>query len=385
MTAPDAVASPESDQPGRPRWVLALATGGLVLGALVVALLLAEVLIRVVAPQQLIRIETGVWHPQDTVGYTFHAQLDRPINTGERTVRLRTDRDGFRIGAAGRADGDTRILIMGDSFFGALQVEYEQSFPGLVQDRLHSDGSVAVRNAAVPGWDPAQYWYRTASLVTQDSFALTVVGVYIGNDAVALPPEPIAPVEPLIVHHLRWPRSLAWSEVVNAWLRPVNDWLEAHSHLAVFLKRESKTGLMRLGLTPEYFPVEFRKSEATSPRWSNTADILARLEGASVAAGAPVVFLLIPTPFQVDSAVFAQYVAGFAIDPEQVDLEQPTRLLAAAMRERGLEVVDALPAFREAHAGGVNLYGRVDRHLSPEGHELLWEVAAPAIQRSLQP
>ena len=360
-------------------WKHLVANLGLVLGAVAVALVIGEAITRVLAPQQLILIEPGVWQPVDTIGYTFRAGLDRSLNTGERTVRLITDRDGFRVGSAGRVVADSAIMLMGDSFLGALQVEYEQSLPGIMQQELPGTLGfpVAIRNAAVPGWDPAQYFYRTRTLVGQDKYQLVVVGVYVGNDAVARPLRPVPPIKPIISRRFRWPRRVSWAELVDAWLRPFNDVMETHSHLFVLAKKQFQTVLMRVGLTPEYFPVEFRRSEASSPRWNNTADILKRL--ATAADPTPTLFVLIPTPFQVDSAVFTQYLAGFDIDPATVDLDQPSVLLGAALESRGLRVLDALPRFRELTAAGRSLYGQVDRHLTPAGHQALWELIRPTV------
>ncbi len=380
-------APPAETGPASPRKAVVVAgTLALLCGALVVSLFLAEVAVRLLAPQQLILIEPGVWLPQDTVGYTFRPRLRRTINTGERTVTLVTDEHGFRVGMSGAAEGDRAILLMGDSFLAALQVEYEASLPGLMDaSGLGGSGSrTVVRNAAVPGWDPAQYYYRTRQLLGEATFEAVVVGVYLGNDVVYRAPAPIAPIEPVTVHRFRMPQSLSRAEFTDAMLRPVNDFLETHSHLFVFAKARLKTLLMRFGLAPEYFPVEFRRSEAASSRWNVAADILSDVATEAERYELPTVFVLIPTPYQVDEAVFDQYVAGFDIDPDSVDLDQPTTRLASALEARGRLVVDALPRFRQLHDEGVPLYGRVDRHLTAAGHEALWSILRPSLDSLLE-
>ena len=127
----------EEQTKGRPsRLGGCLMTAGLMGGSLVVALVLAELLVRQVAPQQLIIIRPGVWQPADSVGYVFRSNLDTEINTGERTVGLSTDDAGFRVGSNGRADGDRHLLLIGDSFMAALQVSYEQSLAGLMEEEV---------------------------------------------------------------------------------------------------------------------------------------------------------------------------------------------------------------------------------------------------------
>src|SRR5687767_349911 len=91
-----------------------------------VALLLAEGAVRMAAPQQLIQIRPDLWQPADTVGWLRRPNAKVRINTGERSVNVFSDAEGYRVGADGRRDAPTRVLLLGDSFMEALQVEHEQ-------------------------------------------------------------------------------------------------------------------------------------------------------------------------------------------------------------------------------------------------------------------
>ena len=93
--------------------------------------------------------------------------------------------------------------------------------------------------------------------------------------------------------------------------------------------------------------------------------------------------MLIPAAFQVDTAAFYPALKGFKIDPAAVDLDQPDRLLTSAMRAHALDVVDVLSDFRQAVRSGTRLYGSVDPHLSPEGHELLERLIEPTVSARL--
>ena len=376
------------DQPAGPRSRLAgcLLTAGLVGGSVIVALFLAELLVRLVAPQQLIVIRPGVWQPADSVGYVFRSNLDTEINTGERTVALLTDDRGFRVGAGGRRPGDRQILLIGDSFLAALQVPYEQSLAGLMEADLPGQvgASVAVWNGGVSGWGSSDYFYRANSLVAEMQFDVLLVAIFVGNDAIDRLFPPRAPVVPRVVSRFRWPRRFTPSSLVEAWLRPINDKLETSSHLFILLRKRMKTVLMMVGLAPEYFPVEYRRAEADSPRWAATAQIAARIDSVAAFHGTATVFVLIPAEFQVDQVAYAQYLRAFDIDSATVDLDQPSRRLAEEFEARGLEVVDVLDEFRAAHDGGTALFGLIDRHLTPNGHRLLWQLVAPPVVTQLQ-
>jgi hypothetical protein len=360
---------------------------GLLLGSLGFSLALGEVLVRVAAPQQLIEVRPDVYMPIDTLGWMFRPNLHTTINTGERTVHLFTDQDGFRVGGGERHNQRPRVLLIGDSFMAALQVEYEQALAGLLAAGLPKrlGHAVSVRNAGQPGWDPPQYYLQSRSLLSRDTFDLVVVAFYIGNDVVLHRPDHLQPRTPDPRYPLRFPTRATWADFTVSLFRPINDWLKRRSHLFLFMKNHLQTLRMRVGLTAEYFPIEFLRSEATSPRWDVSADICRDIARLAARRRIPTLFVLIPAPFQVDRAVFRQYNRGFRIDSGAVDLDQPTRLMVERLKTRGLKVVDALPAFRAAHELDVVLYGSTDRHLTPKGHQVLYDLLEPFIAELLAP
>lgn len=367
------------------RWKTLLAGAILLSGSTLVALLLAELAVRVAAPQQLGVMRPDVWQPADTVGWTFRPGIDITMNTGERDARILTDRDGFRVGARGRLAGDRTVLLLGDSFMAALQVDHEESLAGLMEAGLPSmvGATVAVRNAGVVAWDPPQYLLRARSLLGREPYDLVLVAVYLGNDVVDTALDYFAPREPVARLRVRVPRGLGGGEVADALVRPVDQYLRERSHLHVLLRNQLQFLRMRLGLSSAYFPEGLRIQEADEPRWAFTADLLAEIQREAEAHGIPTLFVLIPSDFQVDTALLDAHAWAFGIELEDVDLEQPNRLLRREMEARGLEVVDALPALREAFARGVYGYGRVDSHFSPEGHRVTWELLAPRLAEIL--
>jgi len=368
--------------------VAALVNGALLLGSVSVALGVCEILVRTVAPQQLVVVRPDIWQPDDSTGWRSRANLHTKANWGERTVHVYTDRDGFRVGNAGRHEADTRVLLIGDSFVAALQVEYEQSLAGLLEAGLPErlGRPVAIRNAGQNGWDPPQYFLEARSLLRRGAFDLALVFLYLGNDVVNVRPSRIRAWIPQDVRiaEFRWPHRLTWPEITAAVLRPVNDNLKRRSHLYIFVKTRLQTTLMRLGLSPDYFPEEFTRREATSSRWDLTADICRDIAALASQQGIPTLFVLLPAPFQVDSDTFQQFLRGFGIDSATVDLDQPTRLMRQRLEVRHLGVLDALPAFRAAARAGTRLFGRVDRHLSPAGHAVLDSLVEPAVTRLLE-
>jgi len=335
---------------GHRRLRLVVLGATLLLASILVAVALAEVLVRFAAPQQLIQSRPDLWQPADTLGWVVRPNVSTRINTGERTVSVFTDRDGFRVGRTGRRDAVLNVLLIGDSFMQALQVEHEESVASLLETDLSSQlgQPAAVRNAGVDGWGPNHYRLRTQQLLARDTFDLVVVCVFVGNDAVAERIDYIPARAPAERHLLRMPRALSWGEIVAAWFAPANDALEQRSHLFTLVKNEMSALRMKLGLTAEYFPYEYRREQLGSPRWAATAQVAAAQAGFAAERGVPTLFVLIPERFQVYKEAFDDYIKGFDIDPSAVDLEQPTRELLRAFQANRLDVIDALPAFRAA-------------------------------------
>lgn len=344
-----------------------------------IGLLVAELAVRVVSPRQLIQIRPDVWHAVDSVGWLRRPSIETHINTGERTVTIRTDGDGFRIGESGRQEGRKSILLLGDSFMEALQVEHEQTTAALLERRLAAAGldSVVVRNAGVSGWSPNQYRIFARSELARTRYDLVIVAVFVGNDVVRARLDRVPPRVPVERRRLRFPHSPAPRELVDALAAPVNDALEVRSHLYILLKNQLSTLRMRLGLTADYFPQWYRRSESGHPGWDITVGLLRDLAADAAERGVPVIFALVPERLQVHDDDFLRYLSGFDIDPADVDLEQPSRVLRERLTAAGLTVVDALGPFRSA-ADSVRLYGTVDQHFTPEGHALLADLVLPA-------
>src|SRR4051812_13500318 len=105
-------------------WLRIIANIGLFSIAICIALVGAELAVRLLVPQQLILKRTDIWQPADTLGWTHLPNVNTTVNTGERAVHFRTDADGYRVARAGRRESANRtVLLLGDSFMEALQVE----------------------------------------------------------------------------------------------------------------------------------------------------------------------------------------------------------------------------------------------------------------------
>jgi hypothetical protein len=374
--APADVPAPPAAAPAGPpgrRLFFFLVSLGLVAVSGLIALGVGELAVRVVAPQQLVVMRPDIWQPADSLGWAHRPGVATTINTGERTVAFRTDRDGYRVGAAGRREAPRRLLLLGDSFMEALQVDHEQSLAGRLEVTLPArvGEPVVVRNAGVSAWDPPHYLMQARRAFARERFDAVLVSLYLGNDIVDRSATYFAPRRFAERHDFRFPRSLGRQELVDALLYPVNDALETRSHLYILLKNAARGLRMRLGLSADYVPTEILVSEARSPRWDVTAAVCRQIAEESRRHGLEPLFVLIPGNYEVDDAILQRYVRGFAIAEASIDVAQPGRLLGAALDRQGLDWVDARPALQQALASGRKLYGTVDPHFASDGHAVV--------------
>jgi hypothetical protein len=362
-----------------------LGNGAVLCLSIVFALAASELLVRVVAPQQLILIRGDIFQPDDTLGWTLRPNVRTSINTGERTVRFATDAQGFRIGTAGRVESDASVLLVGDSFMQAMQVEFEQSLAGLLQAGLSqaTGQPVAVRNTGTGGWGPDQYRLRLARALNQGSYTAAIVVLYYGNDIVDYRRDNFPAREPKAVHDMRWPRQASWPEFVDAVLYPLNDYLEVRSQLFILARKSLSAIRVRAGLSDAYFPAALLRRNSDSPMWANTAQICREIADLAKAHGLPLLFVFLPEKAQVDPELLTKATRDFRINPRDVDVDQPGRRLRELLPDLVEIIVDPTDSLRAAARSGFTLYGTVDSHFSPEGHAVVEVTVRPRLLEML--
>lgn len=372
------------------RWTGRIA---LVLVSLLVGILLSEGLVRIVAPQPLVQIRPDIWMPVDGLGHQLAPDLDTTINTGEGTIRFLTDDKGRRIGLQGPPHGEQKILAVGDSFLEGLQVEYEElvttRLGGLLEGHAPPRGLTgtrasryAVTSVGVRDWNPNHYYLRARDELAEDDYDLVLVFVFVGNDIIS-GARTYYPARPRRARPIRMPRSVDYRELVDAWIHPIHlqlrVQLRARSHLAVLLNRRFLNLALRLGLSRRPLDSIYLTSGADSPRWTTTVRVLRKTVDLATRTGARAMVILIPPDFAIDAAMGTDYAAGSGVDVALVDLAQPTRLLSRKLRHAGVVALDPTARFEALFESGITLYGKVDRHLNPRGHEELARFIWPAV------
>jgi hypothetical protein len=341
------VRRPEADVLNWRRWLL-------IIGSLAGALIFAELLLRIVRPQPLLWDTAAIWEPAEGPGWRRRANLNVEVNTGERTVRVISDERGHRIGAKNAGHADLEILAIGDSFVEALQVDAEHTMIALMGESLSQSlgRTVRVTNGGVGGWNANQYLIAAKRELEGARYDVVLIFVYLENDLVSrriesMPATPPAPVN-------------------------VSTLLMRHSHLYVFARNWRELRRMRSAPRQRHVLTSIMRDEAASRDWQVTGEVLADIAAQAAPRQTHVLYILIPPHYYVDEDELATYVWAMGFDRARVDVGQPARLLTAELARKGLTVFDATPALKRAYdAGRKDLYGRIDRHLAPAGHQVM--------------
>jgi hypothetical protein len=168
-------------------------------------------------------------------------------------------------------------------------------------------------------------------------------------------------------------------------LYPVNDLLETKSHLFVLLKNGFPTLLARFGLTALFFPQVFERNQLDSTCWQITTDICSDIRATFAEQGKPVLFVLLPAPYQVYEEDFYRHLEMFDVAEDSVDILQPNRILAETFAADSLYLTDPLEYLQKRAKKGEILFGSVDSHFNVLGHRVMTDYLFPIVETYLKP
>lgn len=355
------------------------------------ALLLGEAIVRIFLPQNLLYNNSIVWRPDSKFGWRHEENINERINFGEGEINFRTDENGYRINADGQVNSDgnsQNILVLGDSFLEAVQVENENTVPEVLQRSLNQLPNINTRfyNSGVGGWGPNHYLMEGKRVLEEDRLRIdqVLVFLYVGNDMEKRERDSFHEVNRTQNLSLRIPRSFDRMELSTAVIFPIGDYLKRNSHLFMLFKRRNRGLLTKLGMSGYYFPDIFQTKNQPMRNWETTTRICMKIKDAFNYHHIPVSFVLIPTTYQVNERIFEEYIEYFDIDKGLVDLEKPNRLLKELFARNSLLLYDPLDFFRQKTKNGSILYGTVDTHFNAQGHAALAEYLLPKITELLK-
>lgn len=280
--------------------------------------------------------------------------------------------DGFKDVEFGpKTPGVVRVAALGDSFaFGV--VPYQSNYLTVLEDEFARRGEeVEVLNLGIPNIGPDDYLDMLAREALPRDPDFVLVSFFVGNDYEESRPKPRRWFQ---YSHLA---TLVWYLTK---VRPNYEGIYARVDL------EYEDDAPTFG-KEKYLEIERDRAyichvgdEKLAKHFPDALDYLTRMAALCRRRGVGFAVVLIPDQLQVDAALRREVIATYFPDrPASAwDWARPNRLLAEALAERGVEVIDLYPVFaREGRER--RLYKRRDSHWNIAGNHLAAEAIAEAL------
>lgn len=294
-----------------------------------------------------------------------HAKIVGP----EFDVEYLVNEQGFRdtkIYSPDKAEGVTRILVLGDSFTFGSGNHYDEIWPVLVEKQLADQGhSVEIVKAGVPGYDTRKevlYMERLYDELKPDIVAFA----FLPNDLFTNTPIVEASNEP--------------SKKRDDGIRNKSD-KKSNLHSVTLIKRMLMHNdslyeqLYLLTGRRAYYTTEPGKEVLN--QYAETEKLLSRANSFCREKGCEFMVLSIPQQFQVLAVARGSEIPG--IDPAIID----NKLQEFADSE-GFRWISLLPDLAKAYGSGdEDLYYRFDGHLNKAGNKVTAQIISDALNEPL--
>ncbi len=283
-----------------------------------------------------------------------------------------------------KTDRTFRILGLGDSFSFANGVELHETYFKRLEATLKINGKrVEVINCAVPGFGPSQEFetlkkYR--DLLQPDA---VLIGFFVGNDFVESMDlydddgNPLMHIEDgYIVTNKPADKE---KSIIRDVTKQARAYLNTSSHLYVFMRDRLSSLLGRWGLLPFDLVPEFCEKEYSARMQrgvETTRAVLHELAAYTRAQRLPLLAVVLPTIYQVDTEAWDLYVTGLKLDATRYDLDKPQRVLGEILANESIQFIDVLPALRANARKGQRQFFPVDGHLNAAGHIVIADAIA---------
>ncbi len=312
---------------------------------------------------------------ESQVGYRLRPGATIRYWTSEFDTELAINAQGVRDDDAigPKAEGERRVLILGDSYVFAVQVPFRDTMGERLEAHLNESGTGSrwrVINGGVQGYGPVEQWLFYRHVAAQFDPDIVLVLVSVGNDAIEAfdaratlaaggitqGNETARPRSPL--------RDIVRSSVVLQIVRQRADQLRARVSnavaerpLAIYL--EDPPAMVGEGITI-------------------ATHAFGRIAEEAQQHGAAAAFVLMPARFETNDAEFERVSAAATGMGRVVKRHAATERFSSALTPLGYPILNLLPVFASTRDVSTLHFVR-NSHLTARGHQ----VAADAIARFL--
>jgi len=371
----------------------------LVLGSIVLALVAAEVAIRVFAPWPFYsRGMTVKFHPE--VGWTFAPNLDTySTNQPREYIRpFRTNSLGFRDAEPGPIPAGGAFVALGDSYPVAREVYRRQRWPEVLARRISKYQGRPVKGLdfACDAYGPTQYWLAYKWFGRKFPSKLVLVLFYCGNDFADvignrntpfLTPAPggyrlVRPTDPTLIVK-RWGGKRKWYK----WFHLYNRQRDFFAGLRIKRKWRHKRAQWD-GTVNNFWKVYRGPFQVVNPiyrkppagfyrrRLPLVRESFRRLQRLVKAQGATLVVFIMPQrrAYGERRGVYDGLVPGLEVVLKTLDLDQPQRKITGLLKDMGIIHHDLTPALRRLGPRSDEFNFAWDTHLTAKGQAFIGRV-----------
>lgn len=379
------------------RAILVLLTVGLVLGAL-------EGSLRLFGPILPGNYTSGAYLERHPLYGFFHVpNYDGWQHSSEYFARVHFNQLGLRDPRERyeKPPGTFRVLLLGDSFMEAVQVEQHETTAAVLEARLRAlrpDLNVEVINAGVAGWSTGIQGLYLDHEGYRFEPDLVLVAFFIGNDlhdnyyklqladdnldfavkpyfalgkdgmVVQRGPPPPPPPPTGLLPMLRSCCHL-WNVFETG---VVNRFGDERANLPLWASAPMEVHTRALY---DAEPAgEFKEG------WEITSQLFGRIKARTDALGVPLATFVIPDSPQLSESDWREMVDGRRLRQGRLDIDSPNRQVAIIAERHGFPVLDLLSVFTQESGGNpLRFYFQTDQHWNRDAHAL----AARELERFL--
>lgn len=305
-------------------------------------------------------------------GMTWHKpNLDVILKTSEYNVRFRTNSIGLRDNRelSKKSMNEISIVVLGDSFIQAAQVNLEKTMCFILENRLNSlktNKKYRVIGLGTSGCSPAYQRLFLEKNLNKFDPDLLLLFPYIGNDIIASSAF----------------QSSNQSKISKAFSSFITN-IQRFSKFFTFIVRKVKMKQYPLGRPCQPFDGETDDRSANiflkiynkkiKEAYIRFWDELLKIKNLCRKHGIKFMVFIVPTKEQVDPAKFEEVINFFEIDKNLIDIRKPQRIVVEFLKNNQVIYFDLLePLFAASKLK--KTYFDLDSHWNEYGNKIVADI-----------
>jgi hypothetical protein len=307
--------------------------------------------------------------------------LDVILKTSEYNVRFKTNSIGLRDNRElnKKSVNEKNIVVLGDSFIQAAQVDLEKTMCFILENKLNSlnsDKKYRIINLGISGSDPSyQRLFLEKNLYKFEPDVLLLF-TYIGNDIIT-------------PNAFQRPNQSKVSKVINSFIANV----QRFSKFFTFIVHKIKMKLyFPLGRPCQPFDGEpgDRSTNIFLKTYNNEIkeaylryfDELLKIKYICEKERTRFILFIVPTKEQVDPSKLKEVLNFFGIDEKLLDTRKPKRIIGKFLKDNQVEYFDLLELLSRA-SKLKKTYFDLDSHWNEYGNKFVANIVYNYLKNDL--